>query len=1030
MLKIFYGRENVNKEKFLYEHIEKPAIVLVPDQYTLEAEAQALRYLGTKSLMDVEIMSISRLGDRVLEKVGGGRKTFLDKYGRHILLSKILREEGDKLKTFNKVKDKTNFIEEVNNFISQAKQYDIDLDGLDSPKAQDLNVIMKAYEKAIKGKYTDSEDRIDLYLERMKDYADLKDTNIYVYGFDSFAPKTIKVIKELERISPCVNVIMTWDDTGWDVFRLTGHVMDILGGERIRIEGYQKEYKNGAIAHVEENIYAMPYRKYKGDGKVTFLQCANPYNEAETLASYILKFVRDEGLRYRDILVVSNSQNQEIIERVLSEYGISVFIDKKRSIASSGIIMAITNLLKGDVIGFLKSGFSCLDSEEVEELDNYGYTYKIKKNMWLKPFKYGDISVAEPLRKKAVEPFVEMQKIQKESKTNREFGVKLDELLGKMGFSDKIEELAVYQEEKLGQMGQDMAQETRQIYSGFVTVIEQIALLLGDEAFRIEEYMKLFEAGINGFKVGVLPPTIDGVTLGTTQRSRTSDVRACIVLSANEGVLPMTPPETALLTKEELGQYGELGSLDAVKMDEEKLAIYRTFSKPTEYLIVSTLTSDTTGEALRISPVMTKVMNLLDKPEVLPDVLNREGDSADLDLLGGRVNTLRQITNNLQQATADGQVGDVFRQALYMYRDSREAKLIKDGIGFTNERERIDARKAFGEEITLSPSRLEKYARCPFMHFIQYGIKVDERRQMELDFRNIGNIYHDVFMKAIEKLKADNTIHTITRQELDDLVEELAHQLFDYDFEMGKREDYQKGRIVNICKDNVWALVSHIRDGQIEDIMLESAFEPGAEIDPITITLDDGQKVNIQGRIDRVDILPGNKVKIIDYKSGKESFKAIEAEKGYRLQLMLYLKAAQGKDKIPAGVFYFLIKEPIVKKGEDPEGAFKMDGIFVNEESTIQALDSSMEGTSKIIHCQRKKDGGYTRATYLTREEFTALQEKFDNKIQEFCQNLVNGDIKLRPMKTKKKTVCANCKYKGICRFDTAFEGCSYEIIE
>ena len=41
MLNIYYGRESIDKEKFIYERIAEKqgrTLVIVPDQYTLEAE--------------------------------------------------------------------------------------------------------------------------------------------------------------------------------------------------------------------------------------------------------------------------------------------------------------------------------------------------------------------------------------------------------------------------------------------------------------------------------------------------------------------------------------------------------------------------------------------------------------------------------------------------------------------------------------------------------------------------------------------------------------------------------------------------------------------------------------------------------------------------------------------------------------------------------------------------------------------------------------------------------------------------------
>ena len=42
MLRIFCGRESVNKDKFIYENVKGKTLLLVPDQFTLQAERDAL----------------------------------------------------------------------------------------------------------------------------------------------------------------------------------------------------------------------------------------------------------------------------------------------------------------------------------------------------------------------------------------------------------------------------------------------------------------------------------------------------------------------------------------------------------------------------------------------------------------------------------------------------------------------------------------------------------------------------------------------------------------------------------------------------------------------------------------------------------------------------------------------------------------------------------------------------------------------------------------------------------------------------
>ena len=41
MLNIYYGGENIEKEKFIFEHVKGRSLLLVPDQFSLQAERDA-----------------------------------------------------------------------------------------------------------------------------------------------------------------------------------------------------------------------------------------------------------------------------------------------------------------------------------------------------------------------------------------------------------------------------------------------------------------------------------------------------------------------------------------------------------------------------------------------------------------------------------------------------------------------------------------------------------------------------------------------------------------------------------------------------------------------------------------------------------------------------------------------------------------------------------------------------------------------------------------------------------------------------
>ena len=115
-----------------------------------------------------------------------------------------------------------------------------------------------------------------------------------------------------------------------------------------------------------------------------------------------------------------------------------------------------------------------------------------------------------------------------------------------------------------------------------------------------------------------------------------------------------------------------------------------------------------------------------------------------------------------------------------------------------------------------------------------------------------------------------------------------------------------------------------------------------------------------------MDILDQERVKIIDYKTGKENFNIEEARGGYRLQLMLYLKAAQGTVRKPAGVFYFLIGDPRVdltgterekiseKISKEMRKFFRLNGIMINDDQVISGIAGEFDGYSDIVPLRKR----------------------------------------------------------------------------
>ena len=1099
MLNIYYGRESIDKEKFIYANIaEKQGriLVIVPDQYTLEAEKQAFRLLHTQGLLDVEIISMSRLGSRLLAEQGGDRKTFIDKYGRHMLLSRIARECKEQLQVFGGSMHRPSFLEMTNNFISEMKQYNVTPEMLGDlretveegsllyRKLKDLELIFTRYQEAICGKYTDSEDLLDLYIGAIEDAGFLRDCRIWVYGFDSFAPKALTLLGRLMAVCQEVNVFMTYDQNCMDeeLFQLPAVVMgnlekqaDSQGIDHRRVQAdatYRVLQRSATMQAVERNLYAAQIQPEEDAGGLTLVEAASMYGEAESAASHILYLLRDKGMRYRDMVVICNDQNVRgsIIRRVFEEYGIPVFDDKKRTMMSSPIAIFVVAMLDVIVSNYpsaklfkvLKTGFTAVSAEDVESLENYAIKYRIRGAMWKKPFvkgqmEYGDdgLDALNHLRERVMEPFVRLETIVGNADTVRNFIEDYyDYLIGIIHLEQHIVTLMEQQEEQ-GLL--ELAEETRQVWGKIMGLLDQIVELMGDEHFAGRDLVQMLEAGLAQMEIGVLPPTADDILMGTMQRTRSGQPKTMLVIGANEGLLPANTVDEGLFSLDELEFLAEKGTeickVDRVRVWEEQLAIYRNLSKPTDELWISYSASDEDGKELRPSELIDTLKRIFPNLKVEKDVLNRNEPNA---LVGGRINTLRHLTKVLRDGERGEKADATWKVVLDWYKAQEREQLfgIDRGLQFTNHQSNLPADVAktlYGrgqlEEFILSPSRLENFSRCPFAHFVNYGLRPEERRIYEAASREIGDLYHQCLMEISEQLSAEKRWDTVTEDECRQLIGEItAREAKNYRegvFQFSNEEKYKLLRVEDTCFHVCWALIEQVRSGQILDSKYEVPFGAGKEIPAIEVDCD-GKSVRIEGKIDRLDLMHEERVKIIDYKTGKEVFHVNEARGGYRLQLMLYLKAAQQQVRKPAGVFYFLIDDPRVdltatekesygeKIAKDIGKAFRLNGVMVDNGQVIRGIAGEFDGYSDIVPLRKGKDG--IKATsedfLLSEEDFAQLQADVDAQIEKLCKELVDGHIAIHPKKTEKTSPCVYCPLKSICRFDIAFDGCNYDVVK
>ncbi len=1120
MLNIYYGSERENKEKFIFENIKGKTLLLVPDQFSLQAERDAFFYLGKKGLMDLQVVDFSSLGHKVIKEEGLPEPPLIDRYGRHMLLTKIIGEEEEKLQIFRSMRGKKSFTDMLNDLISEMKRFKVSPEDLAEAgkklgentflkyKLSDIERIYRAYEKRIEGKYLDSEDYISFYGEKILNSPMVRESHVWVYGFDTFTPKNMAVMENIIKAALSVNVVMNWGDKPFkerdpgslaaedsrQLFSITGYVTGLLEslGERAGVKASLIPIRG----EKRRNIWT---EERKGEDKklpIVLAESTDIYCEAERAAAFILELVREKGYRFGDIVTVCNDMELRggVLRRTFSRWGIPVFMDVKRQVLHHSAVRFILSLVQAvtggydneDIMTIVKSGFLGIDDEDEQLLENYAREYRIKGSSWKKEFirgadKYGDEALKR-LNSARLSVCGLIEEARGEMGKRNTAGEKIKGLYRFLSEQFQMEDRlrAVMKAQEAAGL-EEGAAETAQSWNMICTVLDQIVETMGEEKISGEALARLMKAGFEEMEIGLVPVNGDSVIIGTVQRTRLSRVKALLVTGANEGILPLETDDEGILSEREKELLEnmdlEVSKRETVIRQEERLALYRTFSLPEEILYVSCSSMNEKGEETRPSAVFRRLEKMAPESRVNGDL--ERGKFTDI--IASRKGALPYMAEALRGYAGGGELCEKWRRVIKWYgeNDPEDLMRLEKGMSFTNRLERLgekfadDLYRGDRGEIALSASRLEKYSSCPFAHFISYGIRPREERIFEMGAREIGDVYHRCLMRFSQRLTerrgAGERVTdpgsgwmTITeeqcREEIRAILEEDKRSYREGLMESGEAEIYRSRRIEEGCFYIAWSLVSQVRKGRISDMIFEEPFGRGKRLPAVEIPLGE-KRVVIEGKIDRADILEkadgsGSAVRIVDYKTGNETIDPEYFREGYKLQLMIYMKAAlegaAGEERPePAGVFYFKIKDidtdadkKAVGQGEEGlrkrlEESYRLEGVLLDDPALIEAMDDSFEDVSQVIPVKRsKKDGGYLSSAggYLfSREEFAELYRQMDIQVKNICARIVEGDIAIEPKREKRKnmdgsyrTSCTYCGYRSICMFDTAFEGCGF----
>ena len=1123
-IRFILGRAGSGKSKLIMEEIKaslQPAgdehlFLLVPEQYTLQSERDLIKGLNVEGIIRAEVLSFTRLARRVFEQVGGTTRVLLNEQGRQMVLRKVIDDNSARLTVYQKAALQPGFVPRLGELLSDLKGHDIsaadlrqgtaDCEGLlVGQKVHDIALIYEEFNGYLQGRYLDGDDYLNLLSDKIARAKFLTTARIWVDGFSTLSPQSLKVLARLMAVVREMTISLTLDPDGQsrdrELFSLGWQDLNKLQalargmGVEPQIKAVRPNPALGplspAIRHLEQELFAYPSRSLDAAGRedagkkdagikdtgmtdTEIFVAANLSSEVEWAAAQVVQLVRDRGWRYRELAVVCNDMETygPLIKRAFDEYGIPVFMDRKRSLLDNSIIklvmLALEIIRRGyryeDVFAFLKTGFSGMEPEQVEMLENHVLRCGIQGNRWLQEFSADDPEMSTMLeanRQVLVEPLQELAaQVRGSGLTVAAMCRAHYEYLVRIGLPERLEAW-IGRLHELGQL--ETGREQAQIWTMILDVMDQMVEIMGDQAVGIKEYLHLLEAGFESMEVGIIPTTVDQVLVGSIQRSKSHIIKGMLFLGMNDGVIPSGRVEEGILTeyeKETLQARGlELGFEKNRRSAEERFLIYTALSKPHEYLGLSYAMADNEGQALRPSIMINRIRALLPGIKITSDAVQHR--DLDLHQIAVPASTYKYLVENLRAKADHLPVDPLWRDVFWWYQGrsdwERRLQETREALFHRNQVEGIGpglAERIYTLPLRSSVSRLEQYVNCSFAHFIRYGLRPQERKIYEVAAPDIGELFHNCLSSYAAELNHEQLDWmSLDKCDSDRLVNKVMDRLVPVQgegiFVSSPRYQHLAQRLKRISRRAAWVLTQQLQQGKFQPCHFEVGFGPGQMFPAIEVELGDGRKMSLEGRIDRVDLLEnedGTFVKIIDYKSGRADFQLSDIYHGLSLQLIVYLLAvlagaeclAKGEVQ-PGCVFYFKIDDPLVEANTDIIATverqiarqFKLKGLMLADPRLVSCLDKDWEeGPSEIIPAGIKKGGEFTKASsVVSAQDLQALLGHVQGLLTQIGREINSGRVRINPVKIGQHTACRFCSYQGICQFDRRLDDNRYRVL-
>lgn len=1073
MLHLILGRAGAGKTRRILGEIRDRALagetgltLIVPEQYSHEAERELCRAVGDTLSLHAEALSFTGVCRHVSEELGSPGRT-LDNGGRLLCMALSLSAVGERLRLYGGARRSPELQRQLLSAMDDLKSGGAtpealqraadETDGALRLKLADLALIMGGYDAAVGAGRADPADALTALLEKLPRSSFGKNAQLYIDGFTDFTAQESSLLRALLGRCADMTVCLTVDalSGGSEVFELSRRTARALlrDAKDLGIETditTVGESADDPLDFYAENLFTYSPRHADCGGRVELWRADTVSGECELAAAKCIELCRAGRARWRDIAIAVRGfeEYRPELESAFAYYGVPLFTARKADITQKplpSLLQLCYEIPAGgwetdDVMAYLRTGLAGLTPGECDILENYCLTWGCRAPQWLSkrdwrmhPDGYGGrfddaalsrLETVNALRRRVAEPILALRERAKEARTALEQAQALWDYMSDMELAVRM---AARADELTAAGREQAAAEAARLWELTVSALEQCAEILGDTEMDAETFSRLFSLTLSQYDVGIIPVSMDMVTAGDFDRMRRRNIRHLIVLGAGDERLPAGESAGGVFSAEEKRALGELGiGIDGedAELWREFSLIYNCLSLPSDTLTLVTPAYGSDGSPARPSFVVRSA-------EKLFGLTVHTADPAEVK--SAAKGPAMELAGSAERGGAPQRAAEEYFKA----HDSARLAHLRAASAMERGALSGDSVKSlYGEELRVSASRADKFASCRFAYFLQFGLRAKPRKSAEFAPPEYGTFMHYILQNVAAEAEGLGGFAAVSDAKLIAITDKYIQQYIEGELQgfadKSPRFIYLFRRLGGSVRAVVTDMAQELRASDFAPLDFE--LDLGRMKDAPQLPLPGGGSVRASGIADRVDgwVHDGRLyLRVVDYKTGKKSFSLSDVWYGLGMQMLLYLFTLQkcgvaryGREIAPAGVLYVPARDVLLSAdgdmtdeeiAEKRRKALTRSGLILSDTDVVFAMEKSETPARLPVKWKGGVPGGDSLASA---EQLGALGRRIEDTLTAMACELRGGSIAADPYyKGAQDNACLYCEYADACRF-------------